>query len=180
MSEEDSHATPLNKLPPPIMQTKQGMPPVEMPSYEKLMTEASRPQQDFATQSMMLPPPNAMPPPMQPPMQQYSQPPMPPMQPYPQPPVQQQYPQSYAPEFYPGHYQDAPDKPKPGLAARLLQANRATLIVVAVVFLVLLFVVPRLACMPRFSTPEGQLSVLGKLAASAVAGGAFHVTKMMV
>lgn len=200
MSDEDSHATPLNKLPMPMMQNKQSMPPVEMPSYEKLMSDASRPQQaqpDFSTQSMLLPPPSGGMQAMQAPTMQSMQPtqpyapPMQPTQPYAPPmqptqlyapPMQSMQPvQSYVPDYYGGGYhEEEPAKPRPGVMARLLKANQATLIVVAVTFLVLLFVVPRLARMPRFSTPDCRLSVLGKLAASAVVGGGFHASKLVL
>ena len=55
---DDMNATLMGKLPPPIIQSKQGMQPVEAPNYRDMLNEMERPavQQDFATQNMYVPP----------------------------------------------------------------------------------------------------------------------------
>jgi hypothetical protein len=223
---EDMNATPLGKLPPPVLQTKQGMPPVEMPNYRDLVNqmETSRAQA-----------PSQHPPPAQPSSQPVHAPsPPPPMH---QPTMldalqqqqlgdasygmQQQQPAcgpgyggfsntpgyggtNYGGQGYGGFgnggyggfpnygggqgydYAPASDdltyaaEDKGGFFAKLVRTNKSTLIVVAVVFLVLLFAVPRLARMPRFGTFDGQLNTLGKAAAAGIAGGAYRLALLAV
>lgn len=185
--DEDMNATPISKLPPPVLQTKQGQAPVELPNYRDLLTEmessaASQqlqafPQQQQSAPSLPTPPPQQYAAP-----QQYSPPPYSP----PPPP-----PYSYAPTphafdpYVDVHATPAPaplDAPAPeeGWLQRTLKANKPTLVVLAVVLLTLLFVVPRLSRMPRFVGLDGQLSLLGKGAAAAVAAVAYRLSLLVI
>lgn len=185
MSAEDSHATPMSavmKLPEPIMTSKASSPPVDMPDYRSLMQDATGPKQasmsDFATQASYIPPeapgmptmPHSQPPHMMQQMQQMQQ-----MQSY----MSDQY--TNQPQ---GPYQPPlPPEPKlagEGLIIRVLKENKPTFLVIGIVFLLLLFVVPRLTKMQRFATAEGGLSLTGKLAAAGVAGAAYRLSLFMV
>ena len=181
---EDMNATPLGKLPPPALQTKQGQVPVEAPSYRDLLSEmessARQPQQ---LQQGPLPPPPPPPPPMpQYAPQQYSPPPP---QQYSPPPPQQYGPDPYATAA--PYYSPYPDPPplQPAAPAestmqRLLRANKAALVVLGLVLLTLLVVVPRLSRMPRFIALDGQFTLTGKVAASAIAAVAYRLVMLVV
>ena len=180
---DDMNATPLGKLPPPIIQSKQGMPPVDMPNYRDLLSQMesskgaptdflsapmdmqSGPQQPMP---MMQPQQQAMMMQQQPMVMQTQQQPMQPMQ-----PMQPVQPMQWDAGSYPGPPPAA--EGHGGLVMRFVRANRSTLLVVAVVLLTLLFVAPRLARVQRFATLDGQLSLVGKVAAAAVAGGAHRL-----
>lgn len=186
---EDMNATPLSKLPPPVMQTKQGQAPVEPPSYRDLLTEMeSAPHAQPQPMSSSQPPPPPPPPQYAPP--QYAQPQYAQSQ-YAQP----QWPPTPPPRAYDPYY-DLPDPAhtppaaalsdaplaaaEEGTLKRLVKANKSTLVVLGVVLLTLLFVLPRLARMPRFVGLDGQLSLLGKGAAAAIAALAYRLTLLVV
>lgn len=182
--DEDMNATPISKLPPPVLQTKQGQAPVELPNYRDLLTEM----ESSAVQA--LPQSAPPPPPPQQQQQQYAAPP-PPYSPPPYSPPPPPPPYSYAPAPHAyDPYVDVHDTPSPapleaaepqeGWFQRTLKANKPTLVVLAVVLLTLLFVVPRLSRMPRFVGLDGQLSLLGKGAAAAVAAAAYRLALLVI
>ena len=196
---DDMNATPLGKLPPPVMQSNKSQPPVEAPSYRDMLQdlesnprgptpgplsqELPQPQsaQVYATQNTYLPPPS----PSQYPAQQMQQMPQMPQMAYPSYPSYppQQPPPQYAPSA--GPYQPLPaDEPEPApqgnLLTRVLRSNKSTLLVVAIVLVTLLFVAPRLAKMQRFQTLDGRLNMLGKVVAAVLAGGTFRVAGLVV
>lgn len=212
---EDMNATPLNmlsKLPPPVMQTKQGQPPVEMPNYRDLLNsvESSRgqPQGPPPAQPTSTPVFAPQPPPSQympqydtmhqaPPQYDMQAPPqyMPPPTQYMQPAQPMQPPPQYAqpapPQFDYGQYagvgdtydDEEPAAPREGFLKRCLRANKSALLVAAIVLLTLVFLVPRLTRIQRLATFDGQtwrLSMLGKVAAAAIAGGAYRVALLAV
>lgn len=207
MSDEDMNATPLGKLPPPIIQSKASMAPVDAPNYRDLLNDMDR----SSAQGM----PGSMPPgpgvqplspgpamqsmqPMQPMQSMQSMQPMQTMQAMPSQmpqeyatqntymPPQQSYSPSYSPPYSPQYspqysppYSADFEKPQTGgFLKRFLRDNRTTFVVVAIVFVTLLLVVPRLARMQRFGSVDhpGQLTMLGKLVAAAVAGTAYRVS----
>lgn len=212
---DDYNATPMGKLPPPVMQSKQSMPPIDAPNYRDLLKEMDHAHvqpapatKEYATQSTYLaqqPPPAAMPqmPAQMPPqMQPQVQPQMlPQVQAHPQaartPYASSQPPQYQAgahegyygsnnDDYYNAEYEDYAAEAQPegaqkrSLLSRLVASHKPTLVVIAAVFLVLFFIVPRLARMPRFATFDGHLNLLGKMAAAAAAGGAYHVSLLVV
>ena len=196
---DDMNATPLNKLPPPILQSKQNQAPVDAPNYRDLLNDMDKPQPALQPlpQPNQLAPMQSMQQPM--PQQQGVQVPQPMQQPVynpyaPQPPqLAPQLPQLPLGEGYgggaygydqrgsygydPRGYEDAFAQPRDdGFLKRFIRSNKTTLTVVAIVLLTLMFVVPRLSKVPRFATFEGQLNLLGKVAAAAIAGGAYRIT----
>lgn len=191
MSDDDMNATPLGKLPAPLVQNNKGKPAVDVPSYRDLLRDMDSQPQAAATAMPATPGPAAptdygpqptYPPAMQPPPQ-YA--PQPPMQYAPQPPPPQ-YPQPQMPPHHPYHHEyeplppaEAPETKQGGLLARLVRANKPTLFVVVIVLLTLVFVGPRLARMQRFAAADGTLNMLGKVTAAALAGGAFRVANAL-
>lgn len=186
-SVDDMNATPLGKLPPPIMQSKQALPAIDAPNYRDLLNEMERktvqPTQAKATEFAYMPPsqPVQQVQPVQQaqqvqPMQQVQQS----MQP---PPPRQYYDTSYYPEYEEqyGAVEEEPVLENNGsLLSRFLSAHKAALIVMAVVLVALVFLVPRLTQMPRFAGVDGRLNMLGKLVTASAAGSAYHIALLVV
>lgn len=184
---DDMNATPLGKLPMPVVQSKGDAPRVDgrSTSYEDLLKE------------MRQAPPQQQPP-LQPQLQPQLQQPQPqpqfgahqfqPQQPQPQPQFQppQFQPQYQQPQYqqpdddYEPHYarrprrRPRPPPPPPRWAAQLAK-YKSSLLVAVVVFLVLLYAAPRLAqLVPRLVSPaSGRFNVAG-IAVIAVASGGVH------
>ena len=216
---EDMNATPLAKLPPPVLQSKQSQPPLELPNYRDLLHDVDHSKQGQQPQQLQQ---------LQQPMQQLQ-----PLQPqrsqsqqfhHQQPQQQflaaqqqhhnqqhhmpQEYmnqdvyatqntyvPQQYgnpmyAPQqqYYPPPTPNMPMMPDDGPAAersgnalvRFIKSNKATFVVILLVFVTLFFVGPRLAKYPKFSATDAfgspKLSVLGMVAAAVLAGGVFRLS----
>ena len=195
---EDMNATPmsvLDKMPPPLLQSKAAQGPVELPNYRDLLNEMEQSNPTGGAGMGSPPPPRSshMPlleqqSPQHMPQQMMQQMP----QQMPQHMPQQMPQQTYAPQqmYYPPQQQQyvtpyqtarprapprAPPPPKSNLVVRVLRNNKAVVAVVVIVFVLLAFVLPRLLRMPRFATPEGRLKILGTLAASISCGGVFKL-----
>ena len=185
---DDMNATPLAKLPAPVLQSKTSQAPLEAPNYRDLLTDLD--QSSRHRQSPVEPPPQQPPP-------QYDQQYLQPQQAQAQAQAQQQM--MYSPQQEPPPLQGFPTHPtwptqayapqrppspsrRPALAAppksvawRLLLANKTPLIVVVILFLALVFAVPRMVRVGRLATAEGRLNVLGAVALSVTAGGVFKL-----
>lgn len=176
---DDMNATPLAKLPPPVLQSKVGQMPVEAPNYRDLLTDMDQsahrgPIQPQSAAMLTMPPP---------PPQSVMEAPLSPSMYAPQSPPPLSYPTHPAwpsPAYHHHHPASPPPPPlhpprKSSVAWRLLRANKAALFVVVLMFLALVVAVPRLVRVPRFATLEGRLNVLGALAVSVTAGGMFKL-----
>lgn len=190
-SMDDMNSTPLNKLPPPVLQSRDDRPSVNPPNYQELAQAV-----DMKSQQPLSFPQQPSPSfPPQPSYHPQSPPPPPPPSPFPHHEFvdQSMYAtqssgmqptQMYAPSY---QYNPRPNwEPGPQEAAtgnvfsRFVRAQKSMLLVVAIVLVVLIFVGPRLARMSRFATIDGRLNLLGNIVASVVAGGAFKLASMAV
>ena len=186
---DDMNATPLTKLPPPVLQSKTSQMPVEAPNYRDLLTDVdqnARHRGSMQSPTPMMEPLPSMPPP--PPPQQHQQhPPQQQMMMYsPQQdlqaapmggfPTHPTWPsQAYPPPRPPTRRPLAAPPPKTSVAWRLLLDNKTPLIVVVIMFLALVFAVPRMVRVGRLATAEGRLNVLGAVALSVTGGGLFKL-----
>ena len=179
---DDMNATPLDKLPPPVMQTKMDQPKMDsaptytdilhdmdirknqMPDQSMQQYSAAQAQQQqqvaYAQQQTMGPPPD----------HQYTAPVY-----QQQHPHQQQHQSQYMPpQYYETHgppQQYACPQPLPPaidqvaskspLIASLWTSNKLTLIVAGIVLILLWMVIPRFKTMPRFTHDGLSLNVLG-------------------
>ena len=189
---DDMNATPLGKLPAPMVQNNKGKPSVEVPSYRDLLRDVdTTPPQAPAQAPPPPPPPPAPSPPVHPDYGAYQvaaptyatqntyMPQVPSTPQYMAPPPPPQYHQPY-PDYEPLPPEPPAERPQGGLLTRLVRSNKSTLVVVAVVFVLLAFVNPRLARVSRLAAADGSLSLLGKLAAAALAGASYRLAVAVV
>ncbi len=193
---DDMNATPLNKLPPPLVQSKQDAGAAAPPNYKDLLNNmdvnAGNAGPSRAQQQMMM-------------MQQQDD--GDDEQYYPQ--QQQQYPpQMYGPPppgMYPGYntynsYEPPPQRHEPshrsskktksalkdkksgggggGGVMGFLKANKNVLIVAIVAFLAMRFVAPRLRAFPMMLSPMGGLSAPGMAIVALLIGASTKVADM--
>lgn len=186
---DDMNATPLNKLPPPVVQSKHDMGSTAPPNYKDLLTNmdvnAGGPPVSRAQQMMM--------------MQQQDEP----EEYYPQ--QQQQQPQQMMygpppPGMFPGYntynsYDPPPQQPrhepshrsskKPKSALKdksgggvmgFLKTHKNVLIVAIVAFLAMRYLAPRLRAFPMMLSPMGGLSAPGMAVVAIIIGASTKVT----
>jgi hypothetical protein len=184
---DDMNATPMSKLPPPVMQSKQGMPTLESPSYQDLLQDTERHR------------PGAAPLPAAAPL---TAPPMHSQQPASDAMTAQQYQymmhmmqlqhqaaaqasaqapaqaSAHAPAQAAAHAPLPPPPPQSWLVTHV-RHHRMFLSVCVVVFVLLMFVIPRLARVARFATFDGKLNLMGTAAASVIAASLVGVTSLV-
>lgn len=193
---DDMNATPLNKLPPPVVQSRQDAGPSAPPNYKDLLTNvdvnARGAPPSRAQQQMMM---------MQ--QQQQQEEDVPDDEYYPQQQPQQPQHMMYGPPpqgMYPGYNTynnyDLPQKHEPshrssskkksalkdkkgggngGGVMGFLKANKNVLIVAIVAFLAMRFVAPRLRNFPMMLSPMGGLSAPGMAVLALLIGASTKV-----
>lgn len=109
--------------------------------------------------------------------QQYGNPMYPP---HVTPPPVYYSPTTHHPSPYSSEDGTAPDPPGGNALLRFIKSNKATFLVVLLVFVTMFFVGPRLAKYPKFAATDAfgstKLSALGMAAAAVLAGGVFRLS----
>lgn len=194
----DANATPLAKLPAPMMQGNRGMPSAsdKLPNYSDMMKAA---QHQLPPPAFQAPPPQEYQMPQQPQHQPQHQP-----QPQPQhqpqqmhqmhqmmmPPQQPEVPRARKVRFADEYQEDeedyrVPDRPKKrkpvreGYAAAYeapwWHKYKPGLLVAAIVFFMLMYGVPRVkVSVPYFVTPTGRLNAMGLGSIALLCGALFQ------
>ena len=189
---DDMNATPLDKLPPPVMQTKMDQPRMDSPpTYTDILHDMDVQKNDMPDQRMQFASQQqgyaqqTMPPPME---QQYTT--APPSHQYQQQPQHSQYMPQHHGGYYesqgppPQHYTHPPpptyaqptsDPSKSSFFVSIWASNKHTIIVACIVLVLLLFVMPRFKAMPRFTSDGMSLNALGTVTTALLGAVTFKI-----
>jgi len=189
---DDMNATPLNKLPPPVVQSKQDlMGPAAPPNYKDLLTNmdvnAGPPAASRAQQMMMMQQQEDNEPEEFYPQEQQQQQMMygpPPQGMFPGYNTYNSYdqPQQQQPRHEPSHRSSK--KPKSALKDKnggggvmgFLKTHKNVIIVALVAFLAMRYLAPRLRAFPMMLSPVGGLSVPGMAVVALLIGASTKVS----
>jgi hypothetical protein len=190
---DDMNATPLNKLPPPVVQSKQDlMGPTAPPNYKDLLTKmdvnAGPPTASRAQQMMMMQQQQDDEPEEYYPQQQQQQQQMmygpPPQGMFPgyntynsyEPPPQQQQPRHEPSHRSSKKLKSALKDKNGGGIIGFLKANKNVIIVAIIAFLAMRYVAPRLRAFPMMLSPAGGLSAPGMAVIALLIGASTKVS----